>query len=89
MSKIAPVAAMVTMDDPVFEWQIPSVARFERDSSLWVRRALRWADNIAQGKDDLRQYRHKDIFVPGGTIGPAPATRRHHIDARQEALPRP
>jgi hypothetical protein len=33
---------------------------------------LRWAANIAQGKDDRRQYLPKARFVPGGTIGPAP-----------------
>jgi hypothetical protein len=38
-----------------------------------VRRALRWAENIAQGKDDRRQVLYPARFVPGGTIGPVPS----------------
>jgi hypothetical protein len=39
-----------------------------------VRRIVRWADNIAKGKTDLRQSFTKSSFVQGGTIGPAPGS---------------
>lgn len=35
-----------------------------------MRRIVRWADNIAKGKTDLRQSFTKSSFVPGGTVGP-------------------
>jgi LacI family transcriptional regulator len=69
------VSLICTDDDPNFEWQIPTVARFVVDSAPWVRRAVSWANNIAMGKDDRRQYLPKVRFATGGTIGPAPATR--------------
>ena len=36
------------------------------------RRIVRWADNVARGKDDRRQTLTKAEFVEGGTIGPVP-----------------
>lgn len=39
-----------------------------------VRRIIRWADNIAHGKKDIRQTRIKVEFADGGTIGPAPGS---------------
>lgn len=56
--------------DTVLDWQIPTAAQFKWDSAPWVRRTLRWAENIAQGKDDRRQVLYPARFVPGGTIGP-------------------
>jgi hypothetical protein len=35
-----------------------------------VRRIVRWAANVSQGKRDLRQTLTKAEFVAGGTIGP-------------------
>jgi hypothetical protein len=35
-----------------------------------VRRVVRWADNVARGKEDRRQTLTKMEFIEGGTIGP-------------------
>jgi DNA-binding LacI/PurR family transcriptional regulator len=58
--------------DAVLDWQQPSAAQFKADSSPWVSRTVRWADNVRKGKDDRRQTLYPARFVPGGTIGPAP-----------------
>ena len=58
--------------DAVLDWQIPTAAQFKWDSAPWVRRTVRWAENISHGKDDRRQILYPARFVPGGTIGPAP-----------------
>lgn len=58
--------------DPAFDWCRPSVAHIHWDSRVLVRRILRWANEIALGKDDRRQLAIKTTFVDGGTIGPAP-----------------
>ncbi len=58
--------------DPAFDWCRPSVAHISWDSRILVRRILRWANEIALGKDNRRQLAIKSTFVDGGTIGPAP-----------------
>ena len=58
--------------DPAFDWCQPSVAHIRWDSRVVVRRILRWIDQVAQGRDDRRQFAIKTSFVDGGTIGPAP-----------------
>ncbi len=60
--------------DAVLDWQRPSAAQFKADSSLWVRRAVRWAVNIGQGKDDRRQILYPAKFILGGTMGPVRKT---------------
>jgi DNA-binding LacI/PurR family transcriptional regulator len=64
-------------DDPdtTFAWQVPSVAHIRWDSGPWVRRAVRWSNDVALGKDDRRKLLTKAEFVPGGTVGPASARR--------------
>ncbi len=57
--------------DPTFRWQVPSVAHISWDNAPWVRRAVRWADNIARGRPDNRRVLSRAKFLPGGTIGPA------------------
>jgi hypothetical protein len=37
-----------------------------------VRRIVHWVNNVARGKDDLRQTLTKIEIVEGGTMGPAP-----------------
>ena len=59
--------------DPCFTWFRPSVAHIAWDSAPVVRSAVRWAANIARGKQDLRQILTKAGFVTGGTVGPAKA----------------
>ena len=58
--------------DPTFEWCKPSVAHIHWDSRPWVRRIVRWANNVSRGKDDRRQTLTKVEFIDGGTVGPAP-----------------
>jgi len=58
--------------DPTFDWCVPSVAHIRWDSLPWVRRIVRWANNVSRGREDLRQTLTKAEFVDGGTIGPAP-----------------
>jgi DNA-binding LacI/PurR family transcriptional regulator len=57
--------------DPSFGWYRPTVAHFNWDSALWVRRIVRWAENIAHGKSDTRKALTQAEFVDGGTVGPA------------------
>jgi DNA-binding LacI/PurR family transcriptional regulator len=56
---------------PAFEWSRPTVAHINWDSLPVVRRIVRWAANVSQGKPDLRQTLTKAVFVEGGTIGAA------------------
>lgn len=59
--------------DPAFAWYRPTVAHIGWDGSQWSRRIVRWADNIASGKDDKGRSFTKAAFVEGGTIGPVPS----------------
>jgi len=38
-----------------------------------VRRIVRWAENVARGKSDIRQVLTPARFVDGGTVGRARA----------------
>jgi len=58
--------------DPVFAWCQPTVSHISWDSNRVVKRALRWVDNIARGREDLRNTAVPAKFVQGGTIGPVP-----------------
>ena len=57
--------------DPSFGWCRPTVAHFNWDSAPWVRRIVRWAENIARGKSDVRKAITQAEFVDGGTVGSA------------------
>jgi DNA-binding LacI/PurR family transcriptional regulator len=61
--------------DPTFDWCEPSIAHIHGDSHSWVRRIIRWANNVSHGKDDRRQSLTKAKFIDGGTVGPASAAR--------------
>jgi DNA-binding LacI/PurR family transcriptional regulator len=61
--------------DPTFEWCQPSVAHIQWDSRPWVRRIVRWANDVSRGEDDRRQSLTKAKFVDGGTVGRAPRGR--------------
>lgn len=64
------ISLICTDGHETFRWCRPGVAHIEWDTRPIVRRIVRWADNIAKGKTDLRQSFTKSSFVPGGTIGP-------------------
>jgi DNA-binding LacI/PurR family transcriptional regulator len=64
--------SLICLDpSPNFIWFQPSVAHINWDSRLLVQRIVRWAHNVALGKDDRRQSSTKATFVDGGTVGPA------------------
>ena len=58
--------------DPNIGWCRPTVAHIGWDSRPWVRRIVRWADNIARNKRDTRKAITQAEFIDGGTVGPAP-----------------
>lgn len=66
------VSLVCTDYDPDFAWCRPSVAHIHWDYSPVVRRVVRWANNVARGKNDRRQTLTKAEFIEGGTIGPVP-----------------
>ena len=61
--------------DPVFDWCRPKVAHIHWGHKPVMRRVVRWADNIARGREDRRQTAIKADFIDGGTVGPAQAVR--------------
>ena len=65
------VSLICTDYNPDFTWCEPSVAQIHWDYRPVVRRVVRWAANVSQGKDDRRQTLTKAEFISGGTIGPA------------------
>jgi DNA-binding LacI/PurR family transcriptional regulator len=63
------VSLVCYANDPYFDRFQPSVAHVSWNSNLMVRRIVRWASNISQGKEDIRQRRIKTEFIEGGTVG--------------------
>lgn len=61
--------------DPCFAWCQPPVSHIRWDSKPLVRRIVKWADNIARGKNDRRISTVKAEFVEGGTVGPVAGGR--------------
>lgn len=68
----ADISLICSDPDPTFAWCRPSVTHVRWDHRLVVRRVIRWACNIAKGKDDRRQTLTKAEFIEGGTVGPVP-----------------
>ncbi len=65
------VSLVCNVEDPSFEWNRPVISHFRWEPGAIGRRVLQWADNIARGKEDLRQVYTKVTFIEGGTIAPA------------------
>lgn len=65
------VSLVCTNGDPRFAWFQPEVTHIDWDSGPVIRRVVRWAANVAGGKEDRRQSFTKAVFVEGGTMGPA------------------
>lgn len=65
------VSLICTDADPAFAWCKPAITHIAWDSRPVVRRIVRWATNVGQGKEDLRQVLTPATFFEGGTIGPA------------------
>jgi DNA-binding LacI/PurR family transcriptional regulator len=74
---IAPrdISLLACDPDPSFEWSKPTVSHLRWDHRPVVRRVVKWAKNIARGKDDIRQVLTDSEFFEGETIGPAPRKR--------------
>lgn len=66
------VSLVVADRDASFAWSDPIPSHIEWDYRPVVRRVVRWAKNVAQGKEDRRQSGTESKFVEGGTIGPVP-----------------
>ncbi|HEX5789720.1 MAG TPA: substrate-binding domain-containing protein [Luteolibacter sp.] len=65
--------SLISLDQsPFFTWSNPQVAHFYWDPRPLHRRVVRWAKQVALGKDDRRQINTSAKFFEGGTIGPAP-----------------
>jgi DNA-binding LacI/PurR family transcriptional regulator len=64
--------SLVCDDDLAFAWNEPSISCICWNSHPWVRRIVRWVDNVANGKDDRRQSFTKAKFVERGSIGAVP-----------------
>ncbi len=66
------VSLVVAESDRSFEWCDPVVSQIHLDYRPVVRRVVRWAKNVARGKEDRQQKGTESEFIEGGTIGPAP-----------------
>jgi DNA-binding LacI/PurR family transcriptional regulator len=53
---------------PSFHWCRPKIAHFHWDPSALVRRAVRWVDHVALGKDDITQKLVISKFVDSGEM---------------------
>lgn len=59
-------------DDDVFRWTEPSVSCIRWQVRTSIRRTVRWVDNLAHGKEGIRQNFTKAEFIEKGSIGPVP-----------------
>lgn len=66
------VSLVVADTDASFVWCKPIPSHIHWDYRPVVRRIVRWANNVAQGKDDKRKSGVEAKFIEGGTIGPPP-----------------
>ncbi len=69
---VAPRDVSLICDDPypVFDWCRPTVAHIAWSHEPVVRRVVRWAENVAKGKDDRSQTFTLGRYIDGGTVGP-------------------
>lgn len=69
------LSAICLDPDPAFAWCNPAIAHIDWDFRPLVQRVLRWADHVAQGREDREQTLLLADFVEGGTIMPVPPDR--------------
>ena len=65
------VSLVSVNSDSFFHWCYPTVSSIHWDAGSVVRRAVKWASNVANGKEDLEQTSTPAQFVMGGTIAQA------------------
>ena len=66
------VSLVVADTDLSFAWCDPIPSHIHWDYRPVVRRMVRWAKNVAAGKEDCRKVGTESKFIEGGTIGPVP-----------------
>lgn len=67
------VSLLAVDSDQGFAWCDPMVTHIRWDYRPVVRRVLRWANNVAEGKEDRRQMLYESKLVEGGTMAAAKA----------------
>ncbi len=63
------ISLICTDPDHTFTWCRPTIAHIHWDIQALLRRILRWAKNLQQGKNDRKQINIPAKFVTGGTVG--------------------
>lgn len=76
--------SLICDDDPAFEWCKPSVSCVRWKTGPWVRRVSAWVNNVAKGKEDLRQSFTKAEFVERETVGSAPERKSTSGDMKPQ-----
>jgi DNA-binding LacI/PurR family transcriptional regulator len=64
------ISLVVADEDPCFGWCHPIPSQIQWDYRKVVRSIVRWAKNVADGKEDRRKIGTEAEFVEGGSIGP-------------------
>ena len=64
------VSLVSTDCDASLDWCHPGFAHMQWDSTLIVRRVVRWVAAVRKGKPDRREVNFPAEFVPGGSTGP-------------------
>jgi DNA-binding LacI/PurR family transcriptional regulator len=63
--------SLICLDDhPAFEWFEPEPSYIHTDTKRFVPRVVKWAENVANGREDRHETLIRGEFVEGGTIGP-------------------
>lgn len=67
--------AIVSRDnDPFLEHLVPSIARYERNPTLFARKVLRLVlGHVREGVGTCHNYRLMPTLLPGETLGPKPS----------------
>ena len=62
--------SLVSMEaDSAFDWCVPSIAHVRWDHPTVLRRVVGWVNNVAKGRNDVRETNTLADFVDGGSIG--------------------
>jgi DNA-binding LacI/PurR family transcriptional regulator len=62
--------------DKALDWCYPDIAQMKWDTSLVIRRVIRWVAAVRKGNPDRKTINVPANFVSGGSIGPVPQGRR-------------
>lgn len=75
-----PEDVSILCEDPCqeFTWCQPAVTHISWDASPLIRRVVKWATHVAQGRVDIQQTTTIAKLHRGGTIGPAPMHGKIH-----------